>query len=131
MSEFELRTLIYENSGFVTDQFQFWMAATFAVVIASYTAGDRLAPWARISIAVLYTLAVALFLSRFLGAADEILVLLQRLSDIGAEPYYRIPPLFVATLRIIVIFGGSILAIVLICKPTVGDVISSDRDGPQ
>lgn len=42
MIEFEILVLLGELSRTITEQFNFWIATTFAVVIASYTAGRRL-----------------------------------------------------------------------------------------
>ncbi len=127
MSEFELQTLLIEVDGTISDQFQFWMAATFAVVIASYTAGERLALWARVSIAVLYAAAVAMFFLRYLGSVGQMVEFVQQLRDLGVEPF-SIPPRIISVLRRFVMFGGSMLTIVLICKPTLGNMASSGQD---
>ena len=42
MSEFELKILLREMGVGISEQFNFWMATTFAIVVASYTAGDKL-----------------------------------------------------------------------------------------
>ncbi len=128
MSEFELQTLLIEVDGTITDQFQFWMAATFAVVIASYTAGERLALWARVSIAVLYAAAVAMFYLRYRGSVGQMVEFVQQLRDLGVEMEFSVPPQIVGGLRRFVMFGGSILTIVLICKPTFGNMASSGQD---
>ena len=127
MSEFELQTLLIEVDGTITDQFQFWMAATFAVVIASYTAGERLALWARVSIAVLYAAAVAMFYLRYRGSVGQMVEFVQQLRDLGVEPF-NLPPRIIGGLRRFVMFGGSMLTIVLICKPTFGNMASSGQD---
>ena len=108
MSEFELWQLIEANQGAVTDQFQFWMATTFAVVIASYTAGQRLALWARLAIAALYAIAAAVFYLRYMMAYDMLGQLI---------------------LRRLVMVGGSLLAIVLICAPAIANRSRSDDRG--
>ena len=43
MSEFELITLIRETSSTISQDFQFFITVTFAVIVAVYAAGDRLA----------------------------------------------------------------------------------------
>jgi len=118
MSEFELSQLNGAQQQIVTDQFQFWMATTFAVVIASYTAGNRLALWARLSIAVLYAIAASVFFIRYLQAADLLGQILVQLSDATIRQPGGLLP---SWLRRIVMVGGTLLAIVLICAPTIAD----------
>ena len=61
MSEFKIIVLTQEPGRTITEQFNFWMATTFAVVIASYTAGERLCKAIRVYIAALYLAAVSVF----------------------------------------------------------------------
>ena len=53
MTDYEKLQLVVDLGNVIADNVQFWMGATFALVIASYTAGDRLALWARAIIAIL------------------------------------------------------------------------------
>ena len=55
----ELLAFAYSN---IDSQFELWLTITFAVIIASYIAGHRLARWLRYSFAVLYTLVSVLLL---------------------------------------------------------------------
>lgn len=120
MSEFELWQLYDTFQRTVTDQFQFWMAATFAVVIASYTAGHRLSVWARSAIAVIYAVAATLFFVRYMGASDFPGEIAQQLREVGGE--LTVPSgLLPSRLRRIVMIGGSLLAVILICVPTIAD----------
>ncbi len=65
MTEFEIRQLIFDIEAVIADQFQFWMAATFAVVVVSYTAGARPKVWTRICVAALHFAAVTTFFLRY------------------------------------------------------------------
>ena len=118
MSEFEMWQLIIDNQGAVTDQFQFWMATTFAVVIASYTAGHRLALWARLAIASLYATAAVVFYLRYMMAYQMLAQLHHLLSQSALQPPSGVPA---SVLRRTVMIGGSLLAIVLICRPTIAE----------
>lgn len=131
MSEFEVRELIYNTNAVISDQFQFWMAATFAVIVASYTAGPRLAIWARVCVAMLYMTAVATFYLRYRGAALLLVDQYGWLADMGAD--LNFPPTLprlVGVLRQVVMFGGTALAVVLIFRPTAARQDESDTDRP-
>jgi len=125
MSEFELWQLIEANQGAVTDQFQFWMATTFAVVIVSYTAGQRLALWARLIIAALYAVAATVFYLRYMMAYDMLGQLIKLLGESVLEPRSGI---LASVLRRIVMVGSPLLAIVLICVPKIFERSGSDND---
>ena len=120
MTEFELRQLLFDIEAVVADQFQFWMAATFAVVVVSYTAGERLKVWARVCVAALYFAAVMTFFLRYLVATGQTREAFGMLRAMGADLgiSYGLPTL-VSYLRRIVIVAGTVFATVLILRPTV------------
>ena len=120
MTEFEIRQLIFDIEAVIADQFQFWMAATFAVVVVSYTAGERLKVWARVCVAALYFAAVTTFFLRYLAAAGQTREAVGMLRAMGAD--FGIAgglPTLVSYLRRLVILAGTIFAMVLILRPTV------------
>ncbi|MEL6200090.1 MAG: hypothetical protein AAFR09_07795, partial [Pseudomonadota bacterium] len=57
MSEYELTSLVYDLFRDMDAQIEFWMQATFAVVVAVYFAGHRLSLGLRRFIAVIYLAA--------------------------------------------------------------------------
>ena len=57
MSEYELTSLVYDLFRDMDAQIEFWMQATFAVVVAVYFAGHRLSLGFRRFIAVIYLAA--------------------------------------------------------------------------
>jgi len=120
MTEFEVRQLITDANGAINDQFQFWMAATFAVVVAAYTAGPQISRRARGWLATIYLLAVATFLVRWAGAGREMGEDVQRLREIGATlgVVGGAMPVVVASLRLIVIILGTTVAAVMILRPS-------------
>lgn len=120
MSEFESNELILSISSNINDQFQFWMAATFAVIIVSYTAGQRLAVWARLIIAMLYAGTVAMLYLRLFAAVAQAARPFELLSELNPEFVDASGLVLIPLLRRIVMLGGSLLAIVLICMPSIG-----------
>lgn len=85
MSEFELNILVIEYSAAIDSQFNFWMAATFAIVVASHTAGDKLNRAGRLVLVLLYLLACAVFFLRYLAAADQVTYAIQELLAAGGQ----------------------------------------------
>jgi hypothetical protein len=57
LSEYELTSLVFALFRDMDSMIQFWIQATFAVVVAVFVAGDRLSRWMRGTIAVLYLIA--------------------------------------------------------------------------
>jgi len=107
------------------------MAATFAVVVASYTAGPRLAVWARVCVAVLYVAAVANFFLRYRAAAAYLVEQSRWLAELSGGPDLpsRTMPRLVGLLRQYVMLGGTLLAVVLIFKPSAAHPLDSKGEG--
>ena len=121
MSEFEVNELLLGNLEALSQHFQYWMTATFAVVVASYTAGDRLAIWARAVVALLYLLAVALAYIRWQGSVEESRRLTLILFEMGYERTAAGSGQLAGSIRQVVMFGGTLLAVILICAPSMGN----------
>ena len=66
----ELIQLYDVVTGSVNAQFELWLTITFAVIIASYIAGHRLAKSLQYLIAILYTAVSALLFLMLLGAVQ-------------------------------------------------------------
>ena len=128
MSEFESNELILSISSNINDQFQFWMAATFAVVIVSYTAGDHLAIWARLVIAILYAATVVLLYLRLFAAAAQAAQSFEQLRELNPDFVEASSLVAIPLLRKFVMLGGSLLAIILICVPTIGMQANKHQD---
>ncbi len=60
-------------------QFQYWLSVSFAVIVTSYIAGDRLSMKIRIYIFLLYILASSIFSIRYFGSRTQVLFLSQEL----------------------------------------------------
>ena len=120
MNEYELiQTIAVENET-ITAQYQFWMATTFAAVIAAHTAGNKISSIVRVCLAILYIAACAVFYFRYNVAVINIREILMMLNEQGSF-YAREPQIGIITfIRHFVLIGGSLLATVLIIKPDFG-----------
>ena len=95
------------------------MAVTIALVVAAYTAGEKLSFLVRVAIATLYLFACGLFYLRYEGAVVILVSLLQQLHNIGSD--FEFGNIYLnRTLRSIVVVGTTILAVALIVKPNLG-----------
>lgn len=64
---------IYQASvGLVDAQDQYWLSITFAVIVTSYLAGDKLSIKLRAVIVFLYLLTSSLFVWRYLTSAEQL-----------------------------------------------------------
>jgi len=116
--------LLYEVvTGSVNAQFELWITITFAVIIASYLAGHRLAKSLQYVIATLYT-SVSLLLYLMLVAAVQFSAQFDALlagTSITGKLFGAI-----ALLRTSVWILGTIATIVFIFKGHKTDVSGSD-----
>jgi Ca2+/Na+ antiporter len=74
--EVQLFELFLEVNQDIDTQFQFWISITFAVLVASFVADERLSRAERAAVSVLYLCAAAILLFRYQSAvANQIAVL--------------------------------------------------------
>ncbi|NIV17611.1 MAG: hypothetical protein GWN47_04200 [Woeseiaceae bacterium] len=126
MSEFELVILLREYGGAISEQFNFWMATTFAVVIASYTAGHKLNNTVRALILVLYIVACAVFYMRYLGAVRAVEIISGQLGDMNSDFGPRVVP-WASLGRKFVMIVGTIFAATVVLRPS----LTADEQEPQ
>ncbi len=117
MTEFEIVTLIQEYGAAISEQFNFWMATTFAIVVASYTAGDRLNIGFRIILVVLYLMACVVFFLRYAGAVESVGILAEQLRALGSELGPRTVPI-ASFIRRLLMIVGTIVAVLLVLFPS-------------
>lgn len=127
MSEFELTSLALDLFRDMDTQIQFWMQASFAVIVAVFFVGDRFPAVIRRLIASLYLIASMLAALRWTLTLRRNLAYRDRLM---AEGYADIPTdlrlLIPINLLIMLIFLGGVLGtIYFLRKPSVGGVGSS------
>lgn len=65
MSEYELHVLITDHLRDMHGMIEFWVSATFAVIVARFVAGDRLSRRVLWVMAALYAMATLLSFTRF------------------------------------------------------------------
>jgi hypothetical protein len=68
IAEVQLLQLFLEVNADIDTQFQVWISITFAVLVASFVAGDRLRRGARFGLALLYACAAWVLFIRYLRA---------------------------------------------------------------
>ena len=83
LSPAELLELIVLHESVIDSQLQFWMTATFAIVVATFAARDVLTHRMRLIVSGLYLVATFVFASRWLYEVLDILVFATALSDVG------------------------------------------------
>ena len=110
MTEYELTSLVYDLFRDMDAQIEFWMQATFAVVVAVYFAGHRLSLGLRRFLSVLYLAASAQSALRWVLYLRRVLAHRQTMADLG---YSDIPTTWwlvgsVTTLLAVVFVGGVI-----------------------
>jgi hypothetical protein len=116
MSEFELAILLREFGSVVAEQFNFWMATTFALVIASHTAGHRLNRISRFVLIVLYIAACSVYYLRYQSAVQQIIVARNQLIAMDSEFSGLI--LSAGMIRRFVMLAGSIFAVAVVGWPS-------------
>jgi hypothetical protein len=108
-------------------QIQFWMSVTFAVVVASFSAGERLSLRLRILSGLLYLAATSTFIARWIHDYNEMQVLLDEINirGLGFEAL-TIP----ASLRVLLIAVGTVSVMIFLFKDYIKGTdadVSGDR----
>jgi hypothetical protein len=94
MSPFELAELIINVTGQMDSLFNYWMSASFAVLISSYIAKEHFNYIITLTISVLYFLASVMFLSRYYAMTTLLLHYMEMAGD-------SLPPHFISASPII------------------------------
>jgi hypothetical protein len=100
----ELSALMGETAGI---QFQYWLAITFATIVASYIAGPSLDLKLKVGIAVLYVLSAVLFAIVYGTYLARYIVFIELLQTTGVTYPATLFGLFVGPLRIVIWLIGS------------------------
>lgn len=117
MSEFELNSLLIEYASSIDAQFNFWMAITFAIVIASHTAGDQFNRWGRSALVFLYLLATSIVYMRYLAAASEATNVVSQLRELAGEVEFVKLAEYTGLGRRILMLGGTLFAVLVVVHP--------------
>lgn len=118
MSEFELRSLLIEYGSAIDAQSNFWLTATFAVVVASHIAGHHFNRWGRGGVVLLYLLACTVFYLRYISTADLITSTIYALRNLDIEVEITKLGLYTRIARQILMLGGTVFAVLIVVRPT-------------
>ena len=120
MTEYELISLLRETASTISQDFEFFITATFAVIFVSYAVGDKLKKGPRIIISLLYLGSVVMILFRYQNLLDQILFIVANLNEMGSEfpATSNIPT--VSILRRTLMVLGSIAAVYTVFRPLLG-----------
>lgn len=115
ISTSDLLTLVLAQRGNIDLQFQFWLTITFAVLVAAFSAGDRLDRRLRVMAAALYLLATVHLVTRWIYdgsvASRWVGVLNARGVDIG------IPWFAVYARMALMVLGTTAAVVFLVWRP--------------
>jgi len=118
VSEFELRSLLIEYGSAIDAQFNFWLTASFAVVVASHVAGHHFNRWGRAGLVFLYLLACTVFYLRYVSTADLITSAIFALRDLAIEVEITKLGLYTRIIRQILMLSGTVFAVLIVVRPT-------------
>jgi hypothetical protein len=85
MSEAEIIEMMYESLGYADRNFEFWISASFAVILAFHFSGNKLTTLMYRLITFLYCSATILFVCRWAVAAMQYASFRMQLLDMGAS----------------------------------------------
>ena len=119
----ELAELFFIRESAIDDQFQFWISITFAVIVANFVGSKRLSPRARVVIALLYTLAVVVLVSRMYYVAIQLIQFREQLEAIGVV--INFPIVTVYSRGVLVALGTSASIVFLLTN-----WLHDDPEGP-
>ena len=94
MSPYEIAELVISVTGQMDSLFNYWMSASFAVIVSSYIGKDHFNYSITLSISVLYVLASVMFVARYFAMGTLILYYTELAGS-------ALPPQFIAASPII------------------------------
>ncbi|MEZ5572244.1 MAG: hypothetical protein R3E64_09485 [Halioglobus sp.] len=118
MTEFELISILKETSDGIAQDFEFFLTGTFALIIVSYTVGERLGRAARIAITGLYLAMVALLLVRYQGQTTQALFITSALREMKSN-YPTLDIVVLMWSRRFIFVAGTLVAVYSLFKPVV------------
>jgi Ca2+/Na+ antiporter len=129
MTEFELISVLKETSNGIAQDFEFFLTATFALIIVSYTVGERLGKAPRVAITSLYLAMVVLLLVRYQGQATQALFATSVLREMKSD-YPTLDTVILMWFRRFIFVAGTLVAVYSIFKPVViSDKEEDDENG--
>ena len=130
MTELELIGLLRETSTLIALDFEFFLTATFAVVVVSYTVGERLGKAPRAIIACLYLATVFMLFMRYQGAVSQAQFAISALKELGSSyPVLKIEIL--SWTRRFIFVTGALAAVYSLVKPIASSNKQKEGAGDQ
>jgi hypothetical protein len=118
MTEADLFEIFLNVNQDIDTQFQFWMSITFAVLVASFVADERLSRMERVVVTALYLCAATILLQRYMSALSHQQYALQLFDRAGiARPEL---PTIAFVLRLALFTVGSLVAAISVLFPRSG-----------
>jgi hypothetical protein len=108
MTEMELLELLKAANEEVDANFQFWLSASFAVLMAFFFAGDRIVGYIRWVVVLLYVTSTTLFVYRIRASGVMATRVRVVLEDMGSDF------LTVGSDTSAIVIGGSFMTIILV-----------------
>ncbi len=130
MTELELIGLLRETSTLIALDFEFFLTATFAVMVVSYTVGERLGKAPRIIIACIYIATVFMLFMRYQGAVSQAQFAISGLKELGSSyPFLNIDIL--SWTRRFIFVAGALAAAYSLFKPIASSNKQKEGAGDQ
>ena len=111
MTEFELRTLLYEEVGVSTLDFEFWLTSSFAVLVAGYYAFSKLSPDLQKTVQRLYVLVAIVFLVHWFSSMYIMYGYNLELSSLGVDVGLQIGPALATVMQSLLMVFGTITVV--------------------
>ena len=118
MSAYELSILVYESATTIDNTFETWLAATFAVVVTSYAAGNRLSIFIKLFIGSLYVVATLFLFARYSHTINYTIQYFEALAKLGDSAGEVETVASIANVRKFVIGLGTIGALIFLFFPS-------------
>ena len=106
MTEFEIRQLMYEEIQIAVGEFEFWVTASFAVIVAGYYAFKHLEPKLQKTVKWLYIATAAVFIVRWFVSIYKMYEYNIALTELGVDVGLQLGQAFSTLLQSsLMIFG--------------------------
>ena len=125
LSYYELSILLHEATGIVDSTFETWLAATFAVVVVSYMASQKLNLKAKSFVAILYLATASFLFARYLNTMSSVMFYVNSMAELGASDNRRLVFSSVSLMRKAVFVFGTVGALAFLFFP---DLLSKSKD---
>ena len=104
ISTAELLELVLIGEQFIDAQLEFWITATFATIVASFVGQEYFTLRIKLIVSAMYVLATAVFVSRWMYEAQDLIVYFQEILSRGV---ILEAPKWTVRLRMLLVLFGS------------------------